>query len=169
MSVTAEVRLWEIVEEAAQAVTDDTGRFRKGDLESEVRQRLSDADLETHVQAAALDKLAHGLVRGWGERRSPNPRRRSGMFHPHGILKLGSGIWVWMELATPTDLLEWGRLSTRNLARVARAEADRQDYVAERLDAFRIHDGLLLGQLERIVFGYVHDPSDNPDLSDDEE
>ncbi|MEU9074578.1 hypothetical protein AB0D22_07830 [Kitasatospora sp. NPDC048538] len=169
MSAIAEVRLWEIVEEAARTVTDETGRFRKGDLESEVRKRLSGADLEAHVQAAALDKLAHGLVRGFGERRSPNPRRRSGMFHPRGILKLGSGIWVWMELATPTDLLEWGRLSTRNLARVARAEADRQDYVAERLDAFRLHNGLLLGQLEQIVFGYIHDPQSSPDLDADEE
>ncbi|WP_238863396.1 hypothetical protein [Kitasatospora sp. A2-31] len=86
------------------------------------------------------------------------------MFHPEGVLKLGSGVWVWMDLATPTDLLEWGRLSTRNLARVARAEADRQDYVAERLDAFRQHGGLLLGQLERIVFGYVHDPDLHPDI-----
>lgn len=57
-----------------------------------------------------------------------------------------------------------GRLSTRNLARVARAEADRQDYVAERLDAFRQHGDLLLGQLERIVFGYVHDPDLHPDI-----
>ncbi|MFJ1707575.1 hypothetical protein [Kitasatospora sp. NPDC088346] len=163
MSVTAELRLWEIVDEAAHAVTDQSGRFRKGDLEAEVRQRLAATDLEAHVQAAALDKLVHGLVRGWGERRSPNPRRKSGMFHPEGVLKLGSGIWVWMDLATPTDLLEWGRLSTRNLARVARAEADRQDYVAERLDAFRQHGDLLLGQLERIVFGYVHDPDSSPD------
>ncbi|MFF2746443.1 hypothetical protein ACFVVA_12955 [Kitasatospora sp. NPDC058048] len=169
MNTSAELRLWEIVEDAARAVTDETGRFRKGDLEVEVHKRISDAGLEAPVRSAALDKLVHGLVRGWGERRSPNPRRKSGMFHPQGILKLGSGIWVWMELATPTDLLEWGRLSTRNLARVARAEADRQDYVAERLDAFRIHSGLLLGQLERIVFGYVHDPGANPDLDTDEE
>ncbi|MFF2041838.1 hypothetical protein ACFVVX_15525 [Kitasatospora sp. NPDC058170] len=163
MNADAELPLWEIVDEAAHAVTDESGRFRKGDLETEVRQRLAATDLEAHVQAAALDKLVHGLVRGWGERRSPNPRRKSGMFHPEGVLKLGSGVWVWMNLATPTDLLEWGRLSTRNLARVARAEADRQDYVAERLDAFRQHGDLLLGQLERIVFGYVHDPNSSPD------
>ncbi|MER6398551.1 hypothetical protein ABT263_21230 [Kitasatospora sp. NPDC001603] len=161
--MTAELRLWEIVTEAAHAVTDESGRIHKGALEGEVRQRLAATDLEAHVQAAALDKLVHGLVRGWGERRSPNPRRKSGMFHPEGVLKLGSGVWVWMDLATPTDLLEWGRLSTRNLARVARAEADRQDYVAERLDAFRQHGDLLLGQLERIVFGYVHEPDSSPD------
>ncbi|MCX4758800.1 hypothetical protein [Kitasatospora purpeofusca] len=164
MSTDAEFRLWEVVDDAARAVTDESGRFRKGELEAAVRQRLAASDLEAHVQAAALDKLVHGLVRGWGERRSPNPRRKSGMFHPEGVLKLGSGVWVWMDLATPTDLLEWGRLSTRNLARVARAEADRQDYVAERLDAFRQHGDLLLGQLERIVFGYVHDPDLHPDI-----
>ncbi|MFC9327927.1 hypothetical protein [Kitasatospora sp. NPDC057015] len=164
MSGIADIRLHEIVEEAARAVTDDTGRFHKGAFEAEVRRRLSAEDLDLHVQAAAMDKLAHGLVRGWGERRSPNPRRKAGMFHPKGILKLGSGMWVWMDSATPTDLLEWGRLSSRNLARVAQAETVRQDYVAERLDAFRLHAGLLLGELERIVFGYVHDPDADPDL-----
>ncbi|MGW3185714.1 hypothetical protein ACWDD9_41240 [Kitasatospora sp. NPDC001119] len=168
MSATAELRLWEIVEESARALTDETGRFRKSDLEAEVHKRVTDAGIEIHVWSAAVDKMVRGLVRGFGERRSPNPRRKSGMFHPQGILKLGDGIWVWMELATPTDLLEWGRLSTRNLSRVAHAEANRQDYVAERLDAFRLHDGLLLGQLERIVFGYVHDPSTSPDLNDEE-
>jgi hypothetical protein len=87
------------------------------------------------------------------------------MFHPQGILKLGNGIWVWMDRATPTDLLEWGRLSTRNLARVATAEADRQDYVSERLDAFRRHIGLAyLGEMERTVFGYIHDPNQPPDF-----
>ncbi|KQV20951.1 MULTISPECIES: hypothetical protein [unclassified Kitasatospora] len=167
MSKTAEIRLQEIVEDAARTVTDDTGRFHKTDFESEVRKRLSADDLEVHIQAEALDKLAHGLVRGFGERRSPNPRRRSGMFHPQGILKLGSGKWVWMESATPTDLLEWGRLASQNLARVAQAETIRQDYVAERLDAFRLHSDLLLGELERIVFGYVHNPNADPDFETD--
>jgi hypothetical protein len=91
------------------------------------------------------------------------------MFHPQRILPLGSGMWVWMDLATPTDLIEWGRLSTRNLARVETAEADRQSYVDERVDAFRGHTGLvLLGELERIVFGYADDPGIPPDTEDDE-
>ncbi|MFC9331297.1 hypothetical protein [Kitasatospora sp. NPDC057015] len=153
---TADLRLWEIVEEAATKVTDDTGRFRKSDLEAELRDRLAAEDLDVHVRSAAVDKLAGSLARGFGERRSPKPRKRSSMFHPQGILKLGSGVWVWMEHATPTDLLEWGRLSTKNLARVAIAEADRQDYVAERLDMFRIHTGFAhLGDLERAVYGYT--------------
>jgi hypothetical protein len=161
----AEARLWQIVEDAATSVTDDTGRFRKKDLEDALRSRLTDEELQAHVRAAATGKLVQGLVRGFGERRSPKPRRRTSMFHPRGILKLGNGIWVWMDRATPTDLLEWGRLSTRNLARVATAEADRQDYVAERLDAFRRHIALAyLGELERTVFGYIHDPNESADF-----
>ncbi|GAA2092120.1 hypothetical protein GCM10009759_17490 [Kitasatospora saccharophila] len=156
MSVTADLRLWQIVEDAAAHVTDEAGRFRRSDLEAELRERLADEDLDVHVRSAAVGKLAGSLVRGFGERRSPKPRRRASMFHPQGILKLGGGVWVWMEHATPTDLLEWGRLSTRNLAKVAVAEADRQDYVAERLDAFRLHSGLThLGELERAVYGYT--------------
>lgn len=73
---------------------------------------------------------------------------KSSMFHPRRILKLGNGIWVWMDRATVTDLLEWGRQSTKNVARVKTADADRQSYVAERVDAFRGHFGLvLLGDL----------------------
>ncbi|MCY0928221.1 hypothetical protein OTB20_18870 [Streptomyces sp. H27-H1] len=174
MSTPSDSRLWQIVEEAAASVTDETGRFRKSDLEDELRNRLAHEDLEVHVRAAAADKLVQGLVRGFGERRSPKPRRQSGMFHPEGILKLGNGIWVWMDRATRTDLLEWGRLSTRNLARVATAEIDRQRYVADRLDAFRQHTGFdLLGELERTVFGYIAseaDPfGDDDPLPDSEE
>ncbi|MFD7730466.1 hypothetical protein ACFV6F_08785 [Kitasatospora phosalacinea] len=165
MSVTADLRLWQIVDDAAAHVTDEAGRFRRSDLEAELRERLADEDLDLHVRSAAVGKLAGSLVRGFGERRSPKPRRRASMFHPQGILKLGSGVWVWMEHATPTDLLEWGRLSTRNLAKVAVAEADRQDYVAERLDAFRLHSSLThLGELERAVYGYT---SPDPDPAAD--
>ncbi|MER5765649.1 hypothetical protein [Streptomyces sp. NPDC002082] len=163
MSAQSDARLWQIVEEAAAAVTDETGRFRKGDLEDELRTRFAHEDLEVHVRAAAADKLVQGLVRGFGERRSPKPRRQSGMFHPEGILKLGNGIWVWMDRATRNDLLEWGRLSTRNLARVATAELDRQRYVAERLDAFREHSGFdFLGELEKTVFGYIASEAEDP-------
>lgn len=110
-----------------------------------------------------------GLVRGFGERRSPKLRQTSSMFHPRRILKLGNGIWVWMDRATVTDLLEWGRQSTKNVTRVKTADADRQSYVNERVDAFRDHAGLtLLGELERIVFGYADNPGTPPDIDDEE-
>ncbi|MFJ4676863.1 hypothetical protein [Kitasatospora sp. NPDC088783] len=168
MSETADLRLWQIVEDAAAHVTDEAGRFRRSDLEEELCDRLASEDLDVHVRSAAVGKLAGSLVRGFGERRSPKPRRAS-MFHPQGILKLGGGVWVWMERATPTDLLEWGRLSTRNLAKVAVAEADRQEYVAERLNGFRLHSGLThLGELERAVYGYTGpDPAEDADPTDD--
>ncbi|MGW2546811.1 hypothetical protein ACWC5I_39575 [Kitasatospora sp. NPDC001574] len=152
----ADLRLLEIVEEAAATVTDDIGRLRKVAFEDEVYDQLMAEDLDARVRSAAVRKTAKALVRGFGDSRSPKPRKNAGMFHPRLVLKLGGGVWVWMDRATPTDLLEWGRLSTRNLARVAIAEADRQDYVAERLDMFRIHTGFAhLGELERAVYGYI--------------
>ncbi|MEV7122865.1 hypothetical protein [Kitasatospora griseola] len=171
MSDTADLRLWQIVEDAAAHVTDQTGRFRRSDLEAELRERLAGEDLDVHVRSAAVGKLAGSLVRGFGDRRSPKPRRQIGMFHPQGILKLGGGVWVWMERATPTDLLEWGRLSTKNLAKVAVAEADRQEYVAERLNGFRLHTSLThLGELERAVYGYTGpDPAEDADSGDEEQ
>lgn len=156
MTSATESRLWHIVEEAAASVTDETGRFRKGEFTGALHASLTHDNLDPAVRDLVTVKSIQSLVRGFGERRSPKPRRRDGMFHPRGILKLGNGIWVWMEQATPTDLLEWGRLSTKNLVRVASAEFDRQGYVTERLNAFRVRPGLIhLGELERTVFGYL--------------
>lgn len=153
---TADARLWEMIEGAALAVTDEsTGRFEKKEFVAELRDRLGDEDVMEHIRAVTLDKLAESLARGFGERRSPKPGRRAGMFHPQGILKLGDGKWIWMEYATDRDLIEWGRLSTRNLARVAIAEGGRQRYVAERLEAFEDHRGWKLGRIEREVFGFI--------------
>jgi hypothetical protein len=66
-----------------------------------------------------------------------------------------------MERATAIDLLEWGRQSTRNATRTRAANTAHQNYVTERIDAFRAHPELVhLGELERIVFGYVSDPDE---------
>ncbi|MBD0743582.1 hypothetical protein [Streptomyces sp. CBMA152] len=168
---TADARLWEIVEQAAQAVTDGvTGRLEKKELVAELRERLADNSLMDHVRAVTLDRLAESLARGFGERRSPKPGRPSGMFHPRSILKLGDGKWIWMAEATDRDLIEWGRQSTKNLARVAVAEGARQAYVAERLEAFQTHPGWLLGRIEREVFNHVEieDPPNSPDPDWDE-
>jgi hypothetical protein len=118
---------------------------------------------EDELQALADD------IRERGQNQPVMPRRASSLFHPRRILKLGNG-WVWMDRATVTDLLEWGRQSTKNVTRVKTADADRQSYVAERVDAFRSHHGLvLLGELERIVFGYVNDPNEPADIEPEAE
>lgn len=161
--------MWELVEAAARTVTDElTGRFENKRLIDEVRARLSDDDVQAHVRAVATDKLAESLARSFVRSRNPKPGKPAGMFHPGAILSLGDGKRIWMEYANDRDLIEWGRLSTRNLARVATAEGGRQQYVAERLDAFQSHRDWLLGQIEREVFGYIC-TEDPPNYSDPDE
>ncbi|MGW2046214.1 hypothetical protein ACWCPF_13670 [Streptomyces sp. NPDC001858] len=75
MTTTADVRLRYIVEKSAVAVTDADGRFHKRRLTDAVREQLSHDDLDPHVRAAALDKLAQSLVTGFGEHRNPRRRR----------------------------------------------------------------------------------------------
>lgn len=65
---------------------------------------------------------------------------------------------VRMERATVTDLLAWSQLSRRNRSRTDLADNEVQDYIDQRIDAFRRRPGLkLLGDLERIDFGYTSD------------
>ncbi|WUH90362.1 hypothetical protein OG900_09775 [Streptomyces sp. NBC_00433] len=170
MTTTADLRLRQIVEQTALALTDAEGRFHKRHLTDAVREQLAHADLDPHVHAAALDKLAESLVTGFGEHRNPRRRRTGTLFHPRDIVKLGNGTWVWMDRATDSDLLAWSRLSRRNRSRTDAADNEVQDYIDQRIDAFRSHPGLeLLGDLERIVFGYVNEPGQTADLEADEE
>lgn len=163
MTTTTDIRLQHIVEQSAVALTDSAGRFRKGQLTDAVREKLAGEDLDPHVKAAALDKLAQSLVTGFSEHRNPRRRSTGGLFHPQDVIKLGNGIWVWMDRATDSDLLEWRRLSRRNRARVDLADNEIQDHADERLDAFRSHtDVLYLGDLERVIFGWTEDESDAP-------
>jgi hypothetical protein len=166
---TADARLWEIVEAAARTVTDElTGRFENKHLIDEVRARLADEELQAHVRLVAEDRLAESLARSFVRGRNPKPGKPEGMFHPGAILSLGDGKRIWMEYATDRDLIEWGRLSTKNLARVATAEGGRQQYVADRLEAFEDHRDWLLGRIEREFFGYVG-TEDPPDFTDPDE
>lgn len=165
MTSTAEIRLRHIVEQTAVDLTDTDGRFHKHRLTDAVRDRLSRDDLDPHIKAAALDKLAQSLVTGFGEHRNPRRRRTGTLFHPRDIVKLGTGIWVWMDRATDSDLLEWSRLSRRNRVRVDLADAEVQDYVDQRIDAFRTHaDVVYLGDLERVVFGWADGDTNLSDL-----
>lgn len=167
---TADTRLWELVEQAARAVTDEsTGQFDNKSLIDEVKASLANEELPEHVRASSIDVLAKSLARGFVSKRNPRPGKPSGMFHPGAILPLGDGKRVWMEYATDRDLIEWARQSTKNLARVASAEGSRQSYVAERLDAMRSHRDWLLGRVEREVFGFTPDIEDPPDYSDPDE
>ncbi|MFE1197273.1 hypothetical protein ACFW6E_31670 [Streptomyces olivaceoviridis] len=158
MTNTAYIRLQHIVEQSAVALTDADGRFHKRHLTDAVREQLARKDLDPHMKAAALDKLAESLVTGFGEHRNPRRRRSGSLFHPQDIVKLGNGIWVWMDRATDSDLLEWSRLSRRNRVRVDLADAEVQDYVDQCIDAFRSHtDVVYLGDLERVVFGWAEE------------
>ncbi|MEV4093834.1 hypothetical protein [Streptosporangium saharense] len=164
------VRLWAVVEDAAQAVTDPvTGRFENKALVEEIRARLADEQLAADLRAATADRLAEGLANGFVNSRNPRKRKHGTLFDPQAILPLGDGKRVWMNDATDTDLIEWARLSTRNLARVATAEGDRQAYVAERLQAWRDYRDWRLGRLEHEVFGYEPVVEDIPEGYDEPE
>ncbi|OIJ91632.1 hypothetical protein [Streptomyces colonosanans] len=165
MTSTADLRLQHIVEQSAVALTDATGRFHKRHLTDAVREQLAREDLDPHIKAAALDKLAQSLVTGFGEQRNPRRRRTNRLFHPQDVIKLGNGIWVWMARATDSDIVEWRRLSRRNRARVDLADNEVQDYTDEVLDAFRAHtDIVYLEDLERVVFGWTEDHTDQAAL-----
>ncbi|MFD9715806.1 hypothetical protein [Streptomyces sp. NPDC059076] len=161
MTSTATLRLQRIVEQTALQLTDADGRFHKAALTDAVREQLTRGDLDPHIQAAALDRLAQSLVTGFGEQRNPRRRRTGTLFHPRDLVKPGTGVWVWMDRATDSDLLEWSRLSRRNRSRVDLADSEVQEYVDQRIDAFRAHtDVTHLGDLERLAFGWTADPTD---------
>jgi hypothetical protein len=161
----ADLRLQQIVEQSAVALTDATGRFHKRHLTDAVRDQLALEDLDPHIKATALDKLAQSLVTGFGEQRNPRRRRTNRLFHPQYVIKLGNGIWVWMARATDSDIVEWRRLSRKNRARVELADNEVQDYADEVLAAFRAHtDIVYLEDLERAVFGWTEDPADQAGL-----
>ncbi len=162
-------RLWEVMEEAALAVTDPiTGRFEQKIFVDELRGRLNDEDLPSHVRAASLDEAAERLASSFVEKRKPKPRTDGCMFHPSALLPLGHGKRVWMDQATDADVMTWAALETKNTARVLAAAGRRQKYAAERLDAMRDHPGWSLGRIEREIFNYVEEsePGDFYDADD---
>ncbi|MFG2979403.1 hypothetical protein ACGFYY_41260 [Streptomyces sp. NPDC048331] len=169
MTTNNNSRLQQIVEQAADALADEHGRFRKRDLVIKVRSELADDDLSAYVRAAALDTLAESLVTGFGERRNPRRRRSGGLFHPDDILKLGNGIWARMRLIIDSDMVEWARLSRRNRVSVDHADNEKQDYADERLDAYRANRGIVhLIDLERVVFGWTEDQGEQDSLPFDD-
>ena len=164
MIYVSEQALREIALEAAVEVTTEIGRLHKQDFHAAICERLSRQN-DPHLLAAAIDKAAQAMTRDFGERHNPRRHRRSGgLFHPRSMCKLGGGIWVWMEYATPTDLTEWGRVSSRNTVRTISAEAEKQQYILDRTDAFRAHPYIeQLGPLERAVFRFTQDAFDDVD------
>jgi hypothetical protein len=98
------------------------------------------------------------------------PRRIPSLFHPRRTLQLGGGMSVRMDRATASDLLAWSLLSRRNSSRTGLADNDVLDYIDQPTDAFRGHPGIvLLGELERIVFGYADDPDQPADAEPEEQ
>ncbi|WP_414169092.1 hypothetical protein ACMATS_24715 [Streptoverticillium reticulum] len=166
MTTPVDIRLRHIVEQSAVALTDTDGRFRKNDLIEAVHERLARGELDPHLMAAALKKLAQSSVTGWAEERNPRQWQHTGrFFHPRSVMKLGNGIWVWMGRSTDSDMVQWSRLSRKNRARVDRADDKIQDYSDEVLDAFRAHKHITcLEDLERAVFGWSEDQADQAGL-----
>lgn len=156
-------RLFEAVEAAARAVTDVEGHVKTKLLREELDVRFD--DLPDHVRTVARDMQLDHLITAWKTARTPKPTTGVVLFHPSAILPLGNGEFVWMDLATADDLRAWGLLSTKNLARVARAEATRQEYVATRLTVMRDNPDWRLGQVERDVYGWIE--GDEPDFDQD--
>jgi hypothetical protein len=145
--------LRKLVLEVARRITTDRGRIHTDELQSELAKELAQHE---DLLPMALAKGCQGLIRDMGDRHSPRRHRKSGgLYHPDSVLKLGNGIWVWMKDATPTDITQWGRVCSRNAVRILTSEAETQQYIADRTDAFRAHPGFeRLASLEEAVFHY---------------
>lgn len=152
--------LRKLVLEVARRITTDTGRIHIDELQRELVKELAGNE---DLLPMALAKGCQGLIRDMGDRHSPRRRRTSdGLYHPDSVLKLGNGIWVWMKDATPTDMTQWGRVCSRNALRTLTAEAETQQYIADRTDAFRAHPGHeRLASLEEAVFHYQQNTLDD--------
>lgn len=164
-----EAALDRLVHDAFRSARNEVGRFRPKNVEAVLDEVLSRPDLPEGVRAAARRRLAKSLVRSEGEKRNPRRRKRgkrSTMYDPDDYLRLG-GEWVEMRDATDTDLAQWARNSATNADRVVAADAETQDYAADRIDAYRAHPGLFrnLDELERGLYGW----SEQPDLFTDHE
>lgn len=152
---THKQRLFETVEAAARAVTDNEGHVKNKLFREELDARFD--ELPDHVRVVARAMQIDHLMTAWKTARTPKPTAGVVLFHPSAILPLGNGQFVWMDWATSDDLRAWGLLSTKNLARVAKAEGTRQEYVASRLTAMRDHPDWRLGQIERDVYEWVEE------------
>ncbi|WP_432012646.1 hypothetical protein [Streptomyces cucumeris] len=152
--------LHKLVLEVARRITTDRGRIHTDELHSELAKELAQRE---DLLPMALAKGCQGLIRDMGDRHSPRRHRKSGgLYHPDSVLKLGNGIWVWMKDATPTDITQWGRVCSRNAVRILTSEAETQQYIADRTDAFRAHPGFeRLASLEQAVFHYQQDTLDD--------
>ncbi|MCZ0978709.1 hypothetical protein O1L60_04160 [Streptomyces diastatochromogenes] len=168
MKNSSDPQLRKLALEAAQHVTTDVGRMRKDDIVDDLCARIRERD---DLEGAVLRKAAQSLMRDLGERRSPRRNRRTGgLYHPESIIKLGNGIWVWMKHTTPTDMTQWGLISSRNTVRSVTADAEKQQYIHERTDAFRLNPGLSsLHPLEEAVFHYRQATLDDADWEADHE
>lgn len=162
MKYSSDPQLRELALEAAQHVTSDIGRMHKDDVLDDLCRRIRERE---DLQGAVLKKAAQSLMRDLGERRSPRRNRRTGgLYHPDSIIKLGNGIWVWMRRTTPTDMSQWGLISSRNTVRTITAAAETQQYIFDRTDAFRAHPGISsLHTLEEAVFHYQQGTLDDAD------
>ncbi|WP_420036040.1 hypothetical protein ACN2WE_30900 [Streptomyces sp. cg28] len=163
MNFSSDPALRKIALTAAELVTTDTGRIHQDELLEALCEQL--AQHPEHI-ASMRRKAAQAMMRDLGERHSPRRHRTAnGLYHPKSIMKLGNGIWVWMKDSNPTDMTEWGRISSRNFVQTATAEAHKQEYVGARSDAYRDNPHCVrLSQLEESVFGYQQGSFDDLDF-----
>jgi len=162
-----EFRIWELVEAAALAATDEDGVFFQKVFVDEIKARLGSEDLPPNVRALTAEVLATLLAQRFVRGRTPKKRGQT-LFSPGFILPLGGrgpeAKRQWMDKATADDLILWAAQDSANLSKVAAASADKQSYVAERLVGLKEHPGWSLGRLERDVFGWVEpEMDDRPD------
>lgn len=165
-------RIYEIVEAAAQAVTDENGVFYQKALADEVKARLAAKELPPHLREHAADMGVAQLAAQFVRNRTPKKRDDGKLFDPCAILPLGgedSAVKrVWMDKATDEDLMAWGAQDAANLSKVAAASAVKQAYIAERVREMRDHQIRTLGRLERDVHNWAEDDMPDDDEPDDE-
>lgn len=165
MSHTFDPALRKLALTAAEQVTTDIGRIHTTEFHAALSELLRQNE---HLSDAIIYKASQGMIRDFGERRSPRRHRKTGgLYHPMSVVRLGNGIWVWMKDATHADTAQWALIDARNTGRVVSAGREKQTYAHVRTDAFRENPSCeRLSQLEENVFHYQQGTLD--DLSFDE-
>lgn len=169
---TDDGRIWELVEQAARAASDDLGRFSAKGHKDELVRLLENVDIP-RLREITNDLAARKYVESFARRR--NPQERNGqsaiptLYDDSFVLVLEDTIRVWMVDATQQDLIVWEQRTAEKTARTMDAQRKRKLYVEARLTVWRgRRDIQKLGDLERHFFGYEPRPL-NPEDDDEAE
>lgn len=104
---------------------------------------------------AEAERIARDTFNAVDRARRPKAHgAQLGLFDPHSLVPIGKNQRVWMEHATREHLIAWAAMDDAEFAASATAHAEKSQYRASRLQAWRpSHDVLV--DVEQDVFGWT--------------